>query len=243
MNTKAITRATTKILTPHVGTMRRHAREEPVPKAPSKRTKPTAAHVWQRYLLSVVTAMTSAEGLWDRLQQDEKGWQGLVGGGPSNIPSARRIEKILRTNKVRFPAQKAARIHESRKREFDCIALYMRVAFADVHDKKKSVLDRRSMELDLAAMIQDELAGCGVAPKIARLMMYGCEETAQVIPVDSRWQSALAERGVEVTPADLTNEQRYRRVEDAIVDACRLLRVRPKDADGIAFGWLATENA
>jgi hypothetical protein len=128
------------------------------------------------------------------------------------------------------------------RRDFDGLAREIRCTFARVHDQRRDRDTRRSEELRLAALFANELAGCGVAPKVARLALAGAPEVTQLIPIDSRWQGALREAGVNVTPADLTNETRYRVIEDAIVEAAHALGVRPCDADGVGFGWLFEEE-
>jgi hypothetical protein len=133
------------------------------------------------------------------------------------------------------------RIRRSLDRDFDGLGAEMRRAFTATHDARRSPAIRRVEEVRLAVLLQDELAGCGVAPKIARLLLLGAREITQVIPIDSRWQSALRGVGCDVTPSDLANERRYRDVEDELCEASYRLGVRPVDADGVGFGWLFEE--
>jgi hypothetical protein len=134
------------------------------------------------------------------------------------------------------------RIRRALDRDFDGLAREMRETFARIHDKRRDRDTRRREEVRLAVLLQEELAGCGVAPKIARLALLRAEEVTQLIPVDSRWQNALREHGADVTPGDLTNERRYRDVEDVLVEVAYELKVTPVSADGIPFGWLLGEG-
>jgi hypothetical protein len=129
------------------------------------------------------------------------------------------------------------RIQRALARDFEGLAREMRETFARIHDKRRDRDMRRREEVRLAVLLQEELAGCGVAPKIARLALLGADEVTQLIPVDSRWQNALREHGADVTPAHLTNERRYREVEDVLVEVAYELKVTPVSADGAGFGW------
>ena len=109
----------------------------------------------------------------------------------------------------------------------------------------KSALEerRRQEEVRLAVLLQEELAGCGVAPKVARLLLLlGAQEITQIIPIDSRWLNALEKAGHAIDTGDLARERTYRPIEDALCDVSYKLGVRPTDADGIPFGWLVSEG-
>jgi hypothetical protein len=133
-------------------------------------------------------------------------------------------------------------IRRALDRDFDGLAREMRETFARIHDKRRDRDTRRREEVRLAVLLQEELAGCGVAPKIARLALLGASEVSLVIPIDSRWVSSLREQGADVTPAQLSNERRYREIEDVLVEAAYALKVTPACADGIPFGWLLGEG-
>lgn len=234
--------AAKKVLRPYVETMRSYAATHPMPTPPAKRSWPTPNFVWRRYLSSVITAMTrSSVELWDGLGRDPD-WQHMRRGGPDACPSRDTLQRFLAKHRVRFPAQKAVRIRRAIDRDFDGLAGEIRAVFANVHDTRRDRDTRRREEIRLAVLLQEELAGCGVAPKIARLALMGASEITQVIPIDSRWQNALRDAGVDVTPAQLGTEKRYRPIEDALCEAAWELGVRPVDADGVPFGWLFGEG-
>jgi hypothetical protein len=190
----------------------------------------------------MITAQTrSTMVLWDGLGAD-RAWHALRRGGPSECPSASALAALLRKHNVRFPAQKAKRIRRATDRDFGGLAAEVRRTFANVHDRRASRDRRRREEIRIAVLLQEELAGCGVAPKIARLLVMGAREITQLIPIDSRWMNALAEAGHTVTPAELARETAYREIEDVLCDASYELGVRPADADGVPFGWLLGEG-
>jgi hypothetical protein len=70
----------------------------------------------------------------------------------------------------------------------------------------------------------------------------GASEITQIIPIDSRWQSALDDAGYAIKPADLADEQAYREIEDVLCEVAYGLGVRPTDADGVGFGWVLEEG-
>ena len=190
----------------------------------------------------MITAMTrSTSELWDGLRADPA-WRRLRREGPDACPPTLQLARFLAKHRVRFPRQKAERIRRSLRCDFDGLAREMRRTFADVHDARRDRDRRRRAEVHLAELLQTEFAGCGVAPKIARLALLGAPEVTQVIPIDSRWMNALREAGFEIRPPQLANERRYRFFEDALCEAAYALGVRPTDADGIPFGWLLNEG-
>lgn len=226
-----------KILKPYRARMRSYAASHPMPPAPTRRSWPTENFIWRRYLSSMITSMTrSTNDLWEGLAADPT-WEKIRGGGPEACPSEAFLRRFLAAHRIRFPAQKALRIRRSLDRDFAGLAKEMRSTFATVHDARRDKTIRRREEVRLAVLLQEELAGCGVAPKIARLALMGAQEITQVIPLDSRWQNALREHGYDLTPAQLANEPRYREFEDAICEASYVLGVRPTDADVVPFGW------
>lgn len=234
--------AALKVLTPHRDTMRSYAATHPMPPAPTRRSWPTENFVWRRYLSSMITSMTrSSSELWGGLAADPQ-WGRMRTEGPKGCPSEATLVRFLAKHRVRFPAQKAVRIRRSVDRDFAGLAKEMRSIFTQVHDARRDRATRRREDLRLAVLMQEELAGCGVAPKIARLALLGASEVTQLIPLDSRWQNALREHGYELTPAQLSNENRYREFEDAICEASYVLGVRPSDADGVPFGWIFEEG-
>lgn len=230
------------VLRPHVAAMRSYAATHPMPPVPRTRTWPTTNFVWRRYLSSMITSMTrSTNELWDGLRADAE-WNALRKGGPRECPSRPTIERFLRGHGIRFPAQKAARIRSSIDRDFEGLAIEMRQTFAQVHDRRRDRVARREAEVRLSVLIQEELKGCGVAPKIARLLIMGATEVQQVIPIDSRWMSALDKAGYELNAAALANEKLYRPIEDVLCEASYRLGVTPATADGVPFGWLFNEG-
>jgi hypothetical protein len=238
----AVTKAALKILRPHVGAMRSYAALNPMPEPPEKRIWPTQRFVWRRYVTSMITSMTrSSVELWDGLHDDPE-WMRLTRGEPSACPSQARVRRLLVRHNIRFPAQKAARIRRAIDRDFDGFAEEMRATFAGVHDRRRARDVRRREEVRLAVLLQDLLARCGVAPKIARLAIMGAPEITQLIPIDSRWMNALREAGADVTPTQLATESRYFQIEEAICEAAYRLKVHPSVADGIPFGWLVGEG-
>ena len=189
----------------------------------------------------MITVQTrSTADVWERLGEDPA-WHALRGHGPRGCPSESRIASFLKRQGIRFPAQKALRIRRAVERDFDGLAKEIRRTFANVHDRRVSRERRRQEELRLAVLLQEELAGCGVAPKVARLLMTGAREITQVIPIDSRWLNALEKAGHAIGTADLAHERTYRPIEDVLCEVSYKLGVRPTDADGVPFGWLVSE--
>jgi hypothetical protein len=234
--------AALKILKPHLPAMRAWRVSHPMPPPPERRVWPPENVVWRTYVSATVTAMTrDTPALWAGMDADTE-WIRLMRKGPDECPSLELLQALLARHRIRFPAQKALRIRRSVDRDFAGLAKAMRETFARVHDKRLNQAARRRAEIDLAVQFQKELSGCGVAPKIARLALMRAEEVTQVIPIDSRWQNALAEQGVEVTPGQLSHESRYRVIEDELCAAAHELGVWPKIADWLPFGWLLPEG-
>jgi hypothetical protein len=238
----SIHRAARRVLEPHIDTMRSYLAFNPMPAPKRVRVWPTATWVWRRYLSSMITSMTrSTPELWQELAADPE-WRRMGREGPAGCPNQRALSRFLRHHGIRFANQKAARLRRAVDRPFERIADELRDTFARVHDRRRARDVRRREEVRLAELLQDGLAGCGVAPKIARLALLGAREITQIIPIDSRWMTALREHGADVTPAQLSSEQRYRDVEDVLVQVSYELGVTPAVADGIPFGWLLGEG-
>lgn len=238
----SLKRAAIKVLKPYVAEMRSYASTHPMPSPPERRSWPTANFVWSRYVTSMITAQTrSSRPLWDGLRADPA-WRALRSGGPQQCPNGTRLASLLKSHGIRFPVQKATRIRRAVDRDFDGLAAEIRTTFARIHDRRVGRDRRRDEEVRLSVLLQDELAGCGVAPKIARLLIMGATEITQVIPIDSRWQNALAEAGYAISVGELAREDKYRALEDVLCEVSYELGVRPTDADGIPFGWLLNEG-
>jgi hypothetical protein len=180
--------------------------------------------------------------LWLGLR-DDPAWNAICRGGPEECPPKASLTATLRRHGIRFPIQKAERLRKARSRDFGAIAREIRQTFEKVHDRRSNPGRRRQAELALSTLLQEELRGCGVAPKVSRLALtMGASEITQLIPIDSRWQSALEEAGHGIRPADLADEARYRPIEDVLVEVSHELGIRPTDADGIGFGWLVSAD-
>jgi hypothetical protein len=234
--------AALKVLQPHVTAMRSYAKAHPLASSPSRRGWPTARFVWRRYVTSMITVQTrSTPPLWIGLSADPA-WNALRWGGSTNCPSRSALASLLTKHRIRFPEQKAERIRRAVDRDFEGLASEMRNAFARVHDRRASRERRRTEEVRIAVLLQKELAGCGVAPKVARLAFMGAPEVTQVIPIDSRWINALREAGHTVEQSQLAHEEPYREIEATLCEVCDRLGVRPTLADGIPFGWLLGEG-
>jgi hypothetical protein len=233
-----------KVLKPHAEAMRSYAATHPMPEPQARRVLPTKTWIWRRYVTSMITVQTlSTARLWSGLGGDPR-WHALRRGGPERCPSRGGIATLLRVHGVRFPEQKAARICRAAAegRDFEGLAKDVRKTLTLVHDARLYRDRRRREEVRLAVAMQDALAGCGVAPKVARLALLGLQELTQIIPIDSRWMNALRDAGYVLTPADLTREDVYREVEDELVEAAWDLGCRPSDCDGVPFGWLFGEG-
>jgi hypothetical protein len=182
------------------------------------------------------------EDLWKRLDADTR-WRSLRSGGPKGCPSERTLAALFRDQRIRFPAQKAARIRSAKTRDFEALGTLARSILRDNHDRRVNRETLRREEVRLAIALQDELGGCGVAPKIARLALRFVGEFDHLVPVDSRWKNALAAVGVEVAETDFAHERTYILIEEEIARAAYSLDVSPVMADGAIFGWIGRSIA
>lgn len=231
--------ATRLLLTRCLSKIRAHQRTFPRSEAPRSRRHPTAKAFWARYLTSMITAQQrSSEVFWQGINADAR-WRALRNGGARNCPRESTLVRILSENRVRFPQQKAERLRLGASKDFEQIAAAARLVLRERHDAGARRAARRAAEVELAELIQHQLRGCGVAPKVARLMMKLPDgDFEHVVPIDSRWQGALESVGSAIEPASLAKESTYRAIEDQIVRAAYALRVEPLLADGAIFGWL-----
>lgn len=237
---RTVEAATRLLLNRCLVAIRQHQRTSPRSTAPQLRRHPTARSFWQRYLTAMITAQQrSSEEFWKGINADPR-WRALRNGGARNCPRESTLVRILADNRVRFPQQKAERLRLGASKDFERIAAAARLVLRERHDTGARRAARRTAEVELAELIQHELRGCGVAPKVSRLMMKLPDgDFEHVVPIDSRWQAALDTAGATVDPASLAKESTYRAIEDQIVRAAYALRVEPMLADGAIFGWLA----
>lgn len=234
---KTIYAGARQLVKPHLLEIRQFERLFPHWEVPQNRRTPTALQIWKQYVRSMITSQQLiSEDLWARLDADER-WRGLRNGGPSACPSERALASLFRDQRVRFPKQKAARIRTARDRDFEGLAALARSVLRENHDRRARRETLRREEVRLAVALQDELGGCGVAPKIARLALRFVGEFDHVVPLDSRWRNALAAVGVEVDQSAFAREASYILIEDEIARAAYSLGVSPVMSDGAIFGW------
>ena len=238
MRTITVYDATRSLLERELRAIRAHARAHPFPSPPRTRTTPTANDVWRRYVSAMITSQQrDSVELWRRLGVDRR-WMDLRTRGPHACPSEAGVERLLRDNAIRFPRQKAERMCQGAGRDFEALARVGREVLRSAHDVGARREQHRAAEVRFAEALQDELGGCGVAPKIARLMMILLGPFQHVVPLDSRWQSALEREGAQVDRGGFSREATYRVFEDEIAEAAYDLRVLPVFADGAVFGWI-----
>lgn len=241
--TKTIYSGARQLVKPHLHEIRTYQRLFPKWDVPAKRRTPTALEIWKHYTRSMITSQQlMTDDLWKRLDADAR-WRSLRGGGPRGCPSERSLALLFRDQKIRFPRQKAARIKASENRDFEGLATLTRSVLRDNHDRQAHRETRRREEVRVAVALQDELGGCGVAPKIARLALRFTGEFEQLVPIDSRWQNALSAVGVEVEQSSFARESTYVLIEDEIARAAYSLGVPPALADGAVFGWVGRSIA
>jgi len=241
--TKSIYSGARQLVSPHVQEIRAYERLYPKSPVPSQRRTPTALELWRHFIKSMITSQQLINAdLWNRLENDPR-WRTLRAGGPGACPSERAIATLFKEQRIRFPKQKAHRIRLARSRDFAGIALLSRSVLREAHDRRSRPEKLRAAEVNLAVALQEELAGCGVAPKIARLLMRFTGEFEHVIPVDSRWKNALDAVGVTVEQADFARENTYVIIENELARAAYDLGVSPVHADGAVFGWVQASIA
>jgi hypothetical protein len=222
--------------------IRAHLRNRPRPTPPAIRRAPTTGDLWRRYVSSMITSQQRiTPDLWRLLDADER-WRALQAGGPRACPQERSLVRLLRDHGLRFPTQKARRIRLGASRDFGGLADLARSILREAHDRTRHRRTLRREELRLACAVQEELAGCGVAPKIARLILVLTGTFEHVIPIDSRWMAALESAGADVGRIAVAREATYQIVEEQIVSAAYDLGVLPVFADGAIFGWLETNE-
>ena len=238
MGNKTIYAAARSILEERLAAIRSHARRYPRARPPHRRRRPTADHLWSEYARAMITSQQRSTPEGSLALRRDKKWQNVRLSGATSCPSAPVLERILRSHSIRFPHQKAARMVQAAERDFEALASLSREVLLDNHDRGARRGRLRREELRVAVAIQEELRGCGVAPKIARLMMGLVGEFEHVVPLDSRWMSALERAGAAVDRGAFARESTYRIIEDEIVAAAYDLRVLPLFADGAVFGWI-----
>jgi hypothetical protein len=240
---KTIYSATRQLVRPHLHEIRRYQRLYPKLEVPTRRRTPTALEIWKHFCRAMITSQQLiTEDLWNRLDADAR-WRALRNGGPMACPSERTLTSLFRDQRIRFPQQKATRVKRAQTRDFTGLAAFARSLLRDTHDKRARPDTLRREEVRLAVALQEELSGCGVAPKIARLALRFCGEFEQLVPIDSRWQNALAAVGVEVEQVEFARESSYVLIENEIARAAQSLSVPPALCDAAVFGWLAASIA
>jgi hypothetical protein len=232
---RSLYRSLDRVLRPHITTIRTFRGEQ----GDDFGRSPTRRRVWERYVRAMITVQTRMSvPFWRDLDADPR-WRDLLRNGPEGLPPRRVIQLLLRDHGVRFAGQKAERIRTAASREWGLIA---ESAFAARGTLQVRTRQRhRLTELAAVETIQRELASCGVAPKVSRLMLTGADWALHLVPIDSRWMVALRSHGFEVAAADLSSEPRYRAIEEAICQCAYAHRVPPLYADGVVFGWLSSE--
>jgi hypothetical protein len=206
--------------------------------APTVRRAPTTIDVWKKYCAAMITSQTrDTPELWAGLRADER-WMQLRAAGPSLCPNERSLARLLGDHPIRFPSQKARRLRRAADRDFEGLADLLRSGLRETHDRRQRREAMRREEVRLACALQEELGGCGVAPKIARLILVLLTEFHHVIPVDSRWQGALEGAGASVPAGAFARESSYVLIEEQIARASYELGVLPAVADGAIFGWI-----
>ena len=196
--------------------------------------------LWRRYVSSVLTSRQRISGyFWDNLSRQPL-WQTIWEGIEETPPRIDSIERLLREVGIRTPPKKAAWIAKAWK-EVD----WSRLA-KDINSQVKAGHTRDS---NLCAVdVLKVLRGIGVGPKIRRLMLiwepYRDANHGRwgfcpyLIPIDARWIRALNESGFSVSLADLNSEEKYREVENEVVDASASVGLLPYEADRLIFGSL-----
>lgn len=235
---KTIHSAARQLIKEKLPEIRAYNRMRRAPPAPKVRRAPTTIEVWRRYCSAMITSQTrDTPELWKGLAEDER-WMSLRERGPAGCPTERALASILRDHGIRFPSQKARRLRRAADRDFNGLASLLRGSLRETRDRKRAAGARREEEVRLACALQQELKGCGVAPKIARLILVLLREFDHVVPIDSRWQSALEGAGANVRSGAFAREATYVEVEHEIARAAYDLGVLPAVADGAIFGWI-----
>jgi hypothetical protein len=232
---RSLYRSFDRVLRPHVAAIRtlRGGQGDDFGQPPTRR------RLWARYLRAMITVQTRmTAAFWRDLDADRR-WRNLLHDGPEGLPPTRVVRRLLRDHGVRFASQKADRIRTASSRQWDLIAESALAARGTLNVRTRQ--RHRLVELAAADTIQRELASCGVAPKVSRLMLTGADWALHLVPIDSRWVSALRSHGFDVLAADLASETRYRAIENAICRCAYVHRIPPVYADGVVFGWLSSE--
>jgi len=200
-------------------------------------------NVWKRYCFSMITSQQKINKLfWTQVFQD-KNWQKISGMYPKKKPPLDFVKNTLHHLKIRFADNKAQQICNAWDRDFTIIAEEINMALS--HNVSQSYsFYIRLYELELIDIILRNLSGCGIGPKIARLMMLWDPENGMgldvqhIIPIDSRWLNSLEKAGINSSLLNVSTEKKYRQVEDSLVEASYELNIFPFEADGIIFGWI-----
>lgn len=231
------------IIRPHLDTVQDYQRKRPRVTPPSTRKIPSKTQVWRRYCFSMITRQQRiSNSFWNRVFLDRT-WRTISESYPKKRPHFRVVQDTLHHLNIRFADSKARQICNAWDRDFATISKTMRTVLSHHHDRGYSN-NCRSAELEVAHLMQVILSGCGVGPKIARLMMLWDPANGMgldfryVIPIDSRWVNCLIEAGVDPSLLNISTENRYRRVETHLVTAAYELGIFPCEADGIIFGWI-----
>lgn len=180
---------------------------------------------------------------WRKIHSDAD-WRGLEESTEESPPSELYPNELLSRLGVRAPSIKAAQIRKAWNRDWQALASLGAKAFAELAAQRDNSSGCRDIETRLASRIQVELRGCGVGPKISRLMMiwkphFGMGSVYRhVIPLDSRWQAALVKSGAALPSGVLLQETGYRAVEDEVCRAAYEIGIPPFIADGAVFGWI-----
>ena len=232
-----------QLVRPHLHEIHTYQRLYPKRPVPEQRRTPSALETWKNYVRAMITSQQLiSEDLWARLDADPR-WRALRNGGPRSCPSERSLASLFRDQRIRFPGQKAARVKRAQGRDFEALGSLSRSILRDAHDRRARSEKLRAEEVRLAVAFQEELAGCGVAPKIARLAIRFTGEFEQLVPIDSRWVNALSAVGVDVAQSELAREVSYVALENEIARAAYHLSVPPSLADGAVFGWVGRSIA
>lgn len=206
------------------------------------RKAPSVSQLWRSYCESVVTIRTRVSPTFqDEILEDDEFLEDLFGNQRTNMPAHDVLHRHLADKGIVDAIKKAGYIRAAWNRDWDWLAKEIRVTMRDHHDKSESMRNLRQQELRLARMLQDELHGCGVGPKISRLMLRSSlggydSPLCHTIPLDTRWQNVLKDNGVQFVKNVFSNEKTYTQLEDAICSAAMDMGFPPSVADFMVFG-------
>ena len=191
--------------------------------------------LWRRYLFSVVTPWQKIDDdFWDQLMAQPL-WKQLMAESYNRSPSVAQLRNMMKACGSRSPAKKAHAIHEALRKD-----LSFWTSMSAAVNRALKTGNERAFELEAVAAVS-ALKGCGVGPKVARLMLIypdrpGCRPLCQnIVPIDQRWINYLTGYGCDLSGYNLKSKKMYLQLEDKIVAAAAEAGLTGVEADRLVF--------